>query len=72
VLQYDMHRSMLTATLLTVHTCASLHQPQRQPSIRRRAATTPALAFLAALAVQPVQPAAAIPPPEGCVWTGEG
>jgi hypothetical protein len=44
-------------------------QPPRLQAIHRRAAAAPALAFLAALAVRP---ATALPPPEGCKWTGEG
>ena len=74
-----MHLHLALATLLTAHTCASLRQPPRvhgihrcdvaaPVNVNRRAAVAP-LAVLAALAVQP---ATAIPPPEGCVWTGEG
>jgi len=51
-----------------VHTCTALRQPPRPQAIQRRAAAAPALAFLAALAT----PATALPPPEGCRWTGEG
>ena len=83
-----MHYCYLAlAALLTTHSCHALRQPPRmqalletqsskalrQPprlqAIQRRAAAAPALAFLAALAT----PAAkALPPPEGCKWTGEG
>ena len=74
------------AALLNTHSCHALRQPPRmqallktqssnalrQPhlqALRRRAAAAPALAFLAAV----VTPAAtALPPPEGCRWTGEG
>jgi len=73
---------MLVAALLMTHSCNALRQPprmqalletqSRQPprlqALRRRAAAAPALAFLAALAT----PATALPPPEGCRWTGEG
>ena len=46
-----------------------MRQPPRMQAIHRRATAAPALAFLAALAT----PAAkALPPPEGCKWTGEG
>ena len=82
-----MHYCYLALTaLLTTHSCTALRQPPRmqallktqssnalrQPhlqALRRRAAAAPALAFLAAVAT----PAAtALPPPEGCRWTGEG
>ena len=81
-----MARHMLVAALLTTHSCHALRQPPRmqallktqssnalrQPprmqAIHRRAVAAPSLAFLAALATS----AAALPPPEGCVWTGEG
>ena len=60
---------MLVAALLTTHSCHALRQPPRMQAIHRRATAAPALAFLAALAT----PAAtALPPPEGCKWTGEG
>ena len=73
-----MARHLLLASLLAIRVTA-LRQPQRvhactastQPTqaLHRRAAAAPALAFLAALAT----PAAtALPPPEGCKWTGEG
>ena len=82
-----MARHMLVTALLTTHSCNALRQPPRmqallktqssnalrQPprlqALHRRAVAAPALAFLAALAT----PAAtALPPPEGCKWTGEG
>ena len=75
-----MHRHLLLASLLAVrctslrqpqrvHTCTALRQPPRLQALHRRAAAAPALAFLAAVAT----PAAkALPPPEGCKWTGEG
>ena len=64
-----MARHMLVAALLTTHSCHALRQPPRMQAIHRRATAAPALAFLAALAT----PAAtALPPPEGCKWTGEG
>ena len=73
-----MARHLLLASLLAIRVTA-LRQPQRvhactastQPTqaIDRRATAAPALAFLAAVAT----PAAtALPPPEGCRWTGEG
>ena len=82
-----MHRYLALTALLTTHSCNALRQsprmqallktqsstalrrPPRLPALRRRAAAAPALAFLAAVAT----PAAtALPPPEGCRWTGEG
>ena len=55
--------------LLETQSSKALRQPPRLQAIQRRAAAAPALAFLAALAT----PAAkALPPPEGCKWTGEG
>ena len=81
-----MHCYLALTALLTTHSCHALRQPPhmqallktqssnalRQPhlqALRRRAAAAPALAFLAAVAT----PAAtALPPPEGCRWTGEG
>ena len=64
-----MHRSLALAALLTTHSCQALRQPPRLQALHRRAAAAPALAFLAAVATAP---AYALPPPEGCKWTGEG
>ena len=55
--------------LLKTQSSNALRQPPRLQAIQRRATAAPALAFLAALAVRP---ATALPPPEGCKWTGEG
>ena len=55
--------------LLETQSSNALRQPPRLQVVHRRAAAAPALAFLAAVAT----PAAtALPPPEGCKWTGEG
>ena len=64
-----MHCYLALTALLTTHSCNALRQPPRMQAINRRAIAAPSLAFLAALAT----PAAtALPPPEGCKWTGEG
>ena len=64
-----MHCYLALTALLTTHSCNALRHPSRLQALHRRAAAAPALAFLAALAT----PAArALPPPEGCKWTGEG